>query len=84
MSLRDTDTIDIIVKSPHTKGYDLIVTDGGDVTDEIERHTLLVEKLSTYANYVCDGDLKNDHPDADSTSFPFVAICANPANNAML
>ena len=84
MSLRNTDSIDIIVQNPHGEGYDLIVFDAGDIDDEIERYTLLVEKLSAYANYVCGGQLAEEQPDAEPSKVRFVVISDEPPNQAML
>jgi hypothetical protein len=49
MSLRNTGTLDVIVDSPHTPGYDLIIYDGGDVPDDDERYSLLMKKIEAYA-----------------------------------
>ena len=84
MSREQTETIDFIADSPHHEGFDLIVLESGDITDEIERYTLLLEKLRTYASYVALGDFKEAFPEADAKEVRIVVICATPANEAML
>ncbi len=84
MSLKELSAVDIIVKSPHTGGYDLIVVDSGDTDDETERYTLLVEKLTNYASFVAAGDLVKSCPDAEGQTVRFCVVCQAPPNNAML
>ena len=48
MSLEDTTKIDIVMKPPNGRGLYLIVFDAGEISDELRRYQLIVEKLMTY------------------------------------
>lgn len=84
MPLRDTRSVDIIVKSPHHDGYDLILVDGGEVGDEVERYNLLIEKLTWYATYVLSGEFTDTYSDAQGKEVQFCVVCKTPPNEAML
>ena len=84
MPLKDTTKVDVIVKSPHTGGYDLIVVDSGDVSDEIERYNLLLEKLKCYSSFVLSGQLKKSNPESEGKEIRFCVVCQVPPNAAML
>ncbi|MFW9880859.1 MAG: hypothetical protein ACFFG0_47970 [Candidatus Thorarchaeota archaeon] len=55
MTLGKINTVDVIVKSPHIDGYDLLLVDGGEISDEIKRYNLMIDKLTSYANFVLSG-----------------------------
>lgn len=84
MALENTNQIDIIVKSPHTNGYDLILADGGEVKDEIKRYTFIVDKLTAYASYVLGGQFADEYPDAKDKEIRFCVVCRTSPNEAML
>jgi hypothetical protein len=83
MSLRDTDQIDVIVDSPHTDGFDLLIVESGDIDDPIERYVLMVEKLSNYAQYVLGGQLFEHSPEAEGKTIRFCVISTTEPNEAM-
>jgi hypothetical protein len=84
MALTETDKIDIIVKNPHTGGFDLLVYDDGSITDEIRRYNLVVEKLQAYLTYVRSGQLLERYPDAKSLPVRCCVVCKRDPNEAMI
>ena len=82
MSLRDTNSIDVVGKGPDG-GYDLFIYDAGDIADQQERHHLLSKKLLTYAEYVASGQYQEQAPDASTESFTIRVICHSPPNESM-
>jgi hypothetical protein len=83
MSLQTTDTIDVIVKSPHIDGYDLIAVDAGEITDQIERYNLMIDKLTTYMNYVTSDEFFSEYPDAAEKGIRLCVLCTEEPNEAM-
>jgi len=82
MSLRDTQSVDVVAKGIDG-GHDLFMIDSGDVTDEQERHHLLTQKLISYAEYVASGQYMTQAPDASPESFTIRVICQSPPNDSM-
>ena len=64
MTLSQTSVIDFVVKSKQTGGFDLLIIDGGEYADEMQRYNLLLEKLSTYAEYVVSGQFAKEQPES--------------------
>ena len=84
MALTDTNKIDIIMKNPHTGGFDLLVYDDGSVTDEVRRYNLVVDKLQAYLAYVHSGQLLEQYPDAKGLPVRCCVVCKRDANEAMI
>jgi len=83
MSLRNTDTIDIVVQSPHVEGYDLIAYDPGDVDDPVERYTLMIDKLTNYARFVQSGQFYEQNPQARGHVVRLCVVSHTAPNEAM-
>ena len=83
MSLRNTDTIDIVIQSPYIEGYDLIAYDSGDVDDPVDRYTLLIDKLTNYAQFVQSGRFYEESPQARGKPIRFCVVSHTPPNEAM-
>ena len=84
MALTDTTVIDIIMKSPHFEGYDLLLYDDGTITDETQRFNLLLDKLQTYLSYVHSGAFQRDNPDSKGLPVRCCIVCKCPPNPAIL
>ncbi len=83
MGLAETNIIDFVVENKKTGGYDLIVIDAGDIADEVQRYTLLTEKLACYASYVFDGRLKEEYPKTIGKELAIIVVCWRKPNEAM-
>ncbi len=84
MSLKDRDRVDVVVRSKRTGGFDLIAFDRGDITDQTERHNLMIAKLTAYAQYVASGDFLEGTPEARGCAVRFCVVCTTAPNEAML
>lgn len=84
MSLLDHNSVDIVVRSPHIEGFDLIALDVGDIEDEVKRYNALIAKLSAYSHYVSSGQFCKDHPDAEGSAVRFCVLYKSPPNEAMM
>jgi hypothetical protein len=82
MSLRDTESVDVVAKGIDG-GHDLFMIDSGDIPDEQERHHLLTQKLISYAEYVASGQYRTQAPEASPESFTVRVICQTPPNDSM-
>ncbi|MBK1880693.1 DUF6572 domain-containing protein [Pelagicoccus mobilis] len=83
MGFESTEKIDVVARSPHTEGYDLIAVDSDQIKDETRRYRLMIEKLSSYAGYVESGQFYEDTPDAHGKEIRFCIIHKSPPNEAM-
>ncbi len=84
MSLKKCDRVDVVVHSRTTGGFDLIAFDRGDIPDQVERHNLMIEKLTVYARYVASGEFFEGTPEARGCALRFCVVCATEPNAAML
>jgi len=84
VALTDTDKIDIIIKNPHTGGFDLLVYDDGSIADEVRRYNLIVDKLQAYLTYVHSGQFLEQHPDAKNLPVRCCVVCKRDPNEAMI
>ena len=83
MALTDPGEVDLIVKNPVTGGYDLIVFDDGSVNEEVQRYNLVVDKLTTYLNFVASGQFLEAYPDAKGLPVRCCVVCTYLPNDAM-
>ncbi len=83
MGLAETDIIDFVVENKSTGGYDLLVYDGGEIEDEIQRYALLTEKLSSYASFVFGEEITEQYPEANESSLRVCVLCSTAPNEAM-
>ena len=82
MTLKDTDKVDIVAKTPGGAG-ELIIVDAGDAQDEEQRHYLLTQKLLSYANYVADGQYRAELPGVAADAMTIRVICRTQPNQSM-
>ena len=61
MAFADAKTVDLVVKSPHFDGYDLIAADSPQREEEVARYTRMMEKLSSYVQFAAGGQLEQTH-----------------------
>ena len=84
MSLRDIDSIDIVMRMP---GADvraaLIVYDTGDVADPRDREALLQKKLASYLEFVRSGQFGKSNPELAGHPISIEVICSLPPTDAM-
>jgi hypothetical protein len=71
------------VKAPNGRGLFLVIFDAGDVTDELRRYQLLVEKLITYVDYVATGQYREQAPDLAREDISIRVVCTTPPNDVM-
>jgi hypothetical protein len=86
MALQSVDTIDIVANSLEDipNGLELYIVDSGGTKNEIERYTLLTDKLSTYVYYITSDDFKNKNPNTQTSNVVIRVLCQHPPNEAML
>jgi hypothetical protein len=84
MATEDSNTLDLIVESAHTRGLDLLLAGNGDIKDEVRRFHLVLEKLVSYMNFVISGQLAAQHPESQAGGVRFCVIWnSSPPNEAM-
>lgn len=83
MSLEDTTKIDIVMKPPNGRGLYLIVFDAGEISDELRRYQLIVEKLMTYVEFVASGQYREQSPDVAREDITACVVCRTPPNDVM-
>ena len=85
MSLTTLDTIDLISRPLPGDNCKLVlfVTDGGSVTDEVERFSLLVAKLTNYLRWVASAQFRREHPGVAIDDVLVRVACARPPTPAM-
>lgn len=84
MSLKNVDTVDVVVQSPHFDGYDLIAVDSGDIDNEVDRYNAMIDKLTSYMEYVVGGQLYLDTPESKEKTIRLCVLCKTKPNESML
>ena len=85
MGLEDKSTIDIMTKSLEglENGLELHIVDSGEVTDEMQRYRMLVEKVGTYLGFIMSAEFARDYPTTRPVDVVIRVLCKQPPNEAM-
>ncbi len=85
MALRNSEIVDIVVKSPEREnGIDLIIVETpGECESEVERFQLLLQKLRAYVGYAISPDFLHDHPQTKISDVVIRVFYSTPPNAQM-
>ncbi len=85
MSLQDKHNIDLITRSLDGKrnGIELYIIDTGDISDETQRLSLLVEKLTCYLNYIVSQQFSSQYPNTKPNDVLFRVLCTTSPTEDM-
>src|SRR6266516_4029479 len=83
MSLEDTTKIDIVMYPQTASCLRLLVFDAGEISDELRRYQLVLEKLMTYVDYVASGQYREQSPDVAREDITACVVCRTPPNDVM-
>ena len=86
MGLNNTNIIDLITKPFPGDNCKLVllVVDDGTITDQLQRYSLLISKLTNYVNFVSSEDFRRKNPGIDHADVLIRVVYTTPPNEAML
>ncbi len=83
MGLEDPTQIDFVVTPPTGRGLYLVVFDAGEISDELRRYQLVLQKLMSYAEYVASAQFREESPGVSPEDITLCVVCKTPPGNAM-
>jgi hypothetical protein len=84
MSLRNATSIDLVTRFPGEPGrVALVIVDGGEIPDDLEREAALHRKLQTYLRFVGSGQFAQAFPILANAELSVEVVCSTAPTERM-